>query len=369
MYDIVVTITEAIARRGAPVPTGTAFMTYAAAAGPDVPVVCTSQAQATTAAVPDAIAAFVGDALSIGAPEVVIVRTAALDNAAVTQAEWTTALNKFTEGFGAGQVMIPGVSTAAAYAALVAHAAATKRTALLDTIAAPVPATIATTAAGLAAAAGAEHATILPPHITVPGPGGTTRNVVGSVAAAGLAARSDQAVGHANNAPIFDQGRGAGFVPNGLGTTKAFTKAEIATMNDAGISVFNTRQGLPVLEAWVSLSDDPIFRQLNTGRFVMQIADGIASGAYQFQGRGNDGRSLLTDFEGWLRGYLQQLWDKGALYGATADEAFDVDVASVNDDETAAAGELNANVAVSLTQHTQKVQFNVSIAIASPLAA
>lgn len=363
--QIIVTITEALARRGTPTETGRAFLTYAGVAGPDTPVKCTQLADAIAAAVPAGVAAWVGDALAVGVPEVYVVRTAAANVAAVTQPEWDLGLTKFGRDLGIGQVLIPGVTTPAAYGALQAHAALTGRTPLLDSASVPVVATTVTSATGLAAAAGAKRTGFITPWVKLPAGGGATREVPGSVIAAGLAARGDAAVGHANNAPAFDQGRGAGVVTQGVGVTKTFTGAELDTLYDAGISPIVMRNGLPTLEGWVSVSDDDTYRQLNTGRMLMEIAEAITAGAYQFQGRQIDAAGkLYSDLEGWLRGYLQRLWETDALYGETADEAFDVDVASVNNRATAAAGELRASVAAHLTQHTEKVLFDVAISIA-----
>ena len=363
--QIIVNVTAALPRRGAPTATGTAFFAFAGATGPTDPLRCLSAQEAETAGAPANIVSWVGDALTEGAPEVVIVRAAAVDPVAVTEAEWTAALGKFTDGFGPGQVLIPGVDDATAHAALIAHSAATGRTVLLDGAVDATATELTAIATGLAAADGAVRGGLIAPWVPVPAPANTTRDVPGSVMAAGLVARGDATVGHANNAPVFDQGRGAGVVNHGVGVTTAFTNAELDTLHDAGVSVIREVLGVPTLAGWVALSDDDRFHQLNAGRMSMQLGVGIQAAAGQFLGRQIDGRGLLfAELGGALRGYLLPLWNAAALYGATADEAFDAEVAGVNTPASIAAGELHAAVEVALTPHTERVVIDVVTSIA-----
>ena len=363
--QIIVTVTGALARRGAPTDTGVAFIAYAGAAGPAAPLRVKSAADATAASVPAATAALIGDALNQGAPEVVVVKAVAADAATATEAQWTAALDLFHDGYGPGQVLIPGVATAAAHAALLAHADTTGRCVLLDVESDATAAEIVTVATGLTAAAGAERAGLIAPWVTVPGPAGVPRQVPGSVIAAGLAAREDAVAGHANSAPAGDKGYGAGQVRSGIAPMVAFTNTEHDTLHDAGVSVIRDVRGTPTLWGWVSLSDDPTFRQLNVGRMTMQLGTGIRAGGEKFLFKGIDGQGhLYAELEGFLRGYLTPLWLAGALYGADADDAFDVDVQSVNTNTTAAAGELHSAVAVKLTPHTEKVIINVVASLA-----
>lgn len=368
--QIQVNVSAALPRRGSDTATGTAMLVYAGATGLFAATRCRSGADATDTGAPAAVVQQVTDALAFGAPEVVLVRAAAVDAAAVTQPEWKVALDKLTDEFGAGQVLIPGVTTAAAYAALLAHAALhTQRCVLLDVAGATTAATLVTTATGLAAADGSERATIVT-GATVAASAGSTRDVAGSVIAAGRAAAGDAFHGHANNAPIFDQGRGAGFVPGAVGVPKLFTATELDSLYDAGVSVIAPVAGVVQLTGWVSLSDVVTDRQLNWGRMTMELSSGLSAGAQQFLGRQIDGRGILfAELEGLLRGYLTRLWQLNALYGESADRAFDVRVADVNTQETAAAGQLVSSVEVSLSAHTETVLINVVTNISEGVAA
>ena len=357
--QITVEVSSALPRRGADSATGTAFMTFAGAAGPTDPVECRSAADATAAAAPAPVALWVGDALAAGAPMVVLVRTTAVDPDAVTEAEWTTGLGKFGSQYGAGQLIIPGVSTAAAHAALLAAAVSQGRCALLDVAENATASADVTTATGLAAAAGAERATVVAPWVKVPS-GGTTRAVPASVMVAGLVGRGDAAVGHTNYAPAGDQSRGAGAIAQGVGVTVAYTDTELDSLHDAGVSVIRQIDGVPTLYGWVSISDDPTYRQFSVGRTVMLLALGVRELAEAFLFRTIDYRGhLYAELEGALRGYLLPLYSADALYGETPDAAFDVAVKSVNDAADVVAGRLNAAISVTLSQHTERITIKV----------
>ncbi|HTW17081.1 MAG TPA: hypothetical protein VMF51_18265 [Nocardioides sp.] len=370
--QIIVNVTGALPRRGDPTPTGTCFMVYAGADGPAVPTKCLSSADATAANVPDTVAALVGDALEQGAPLVVIVRAAAANVAAVTEAEWTAGLRKLTKDHGPGQVCIPGVTTAAAYAALIDHAEEfDERAVLLDTPAVVVTATTAAAAAGLNAAAGSIRASMVGPWVTVPGPGGTTRDVPASVIAAGLAARGDAAVGHTNHAPIFDQGRDVGLVRRGLGVTTVFSDVDADTLYDAGVNLIRLRNGKPTLTGWRSLSDDDTFRQFNVGRLAMSLVTSMSGVMLAFLGRQIDGRGqLFAEIEGAIRGVLLGLYSAGALYGEAPDDAFDADCSFANNPaETIALGQVHAAAEVAATAHTERITIAVVTAVAEGAAA
>lgn len=358
--QIIVNVTAALARRGAPTETGRAFLAYPSATGPATPVVCTSEADALAESVPAVQAAWVGDALRQGAPDVVVVRFAAVSTTAPTEAEVTAGLDLFSSDYGPGQVLVPGLATADVYDALLAHADSTGRTVMLDVAADASASTITTALGTLAAAPGAETAGMFVGWPVLPISGGGTRQVPGSVMAAGLAGRGDAFAGHANNAPAGDQGRGAGFVTGATGVSESYTDTELDSIHDAGGSVFRTINGVTQLYGWKSVSSDDRFAQLNAGRMTMQLGSGIRAGAAAFLFRQIDGRGhLFAELEGFLRGYLQPLWAADALYGEEADDAFAVDVANQNTAETVTAGELRAAVEVTLTPHAEKVIINV----------
>lgn len=357
--QVIVNVTAALPRRGAPSTTGTAFFVTSTGTGPTDPVRLTSLAAAETAFGVGPFATWIGDTLSEGTPEVVAIRaTGAL--ADLTTAEWTAALDEFIPIYGPGQVAIPGVATAAAHAALVGHAAATGRTVLLDGDVTPTVAELTTPTTAHAGDAGARSGAVFAPWVPYTAADGTNRDVPASVLAAALAARGDAVLGHTNHAPAGDQGRGAGLLRRANTLTTTFTNADWDTLNDAGVNLFvNTPNG-PTLYGWQSMSSDARFAQLNTGRLVMKLRSEIGGVVERFLFRQIDGQGhLYAEIEGALRGYLMPLWQAGALYGADADDAFDVQVAEVNTAADAAAGRVNAAVEIRASQHTERIVIDV----------
>ncbi|WP_243061146.1 hypothetical protein [Nocardioides sp. SR21] len=368
--QIIVNVAPALQRRGVVTDTGIAFLVYAGASGPSTPTRCLSAADALAASVPAGQAAWVGDALTQGAPVVYVLRAAAANAAAVTESEWDAALAKLTVDLGPGQVLIPGVATSAAYEALLTHANATGRTVLLDGASNASASTLTTAAAGLAAADGAERAALIAGWATVPATGGGTRDIPGSVIAAGLAARGDARVGHTNHAPILTHDGGAGVVVGGTAVTTAYTDAETDSLSAAGVSAIRMVLGRPTLVDWKSISDDDNFRQLNWGRTHMLLKNGVSALMLDFLGRQIDGRGqLFAELDGALRGYLLPLWQASALYGQEPVDAFDVDAYSPNTPTTIQDGELHAQVEVSLSPFTEKVVIDVTTTVAEGVAA
>lgn len=372
--DVIVTITEEAPRRGAPTDTGTAFMAFAAGANPATPpaIVVARSAADVAAAFPIAeaanITAWVGDALATGANTVVVVRAQAATAGTVTQAEWTAALDRLGEDYGPGQVLIPGVATPAATAALVDHANRhAYRCVLIDGGKTTSAEDLVAVVAGIDEdALGLPRVITVAPWVKVSAPAGSTREVPGVVVTAGLVARNDAAVGHANNAPVVTQGRDAGVVRQGLDVTKGYTDAERDALNDGGVSIIRMRQGRPTLYGWRSAAlASKTFRGAGAGRFTMQLDSGLANLMEQFLGRQIDGQGLLYgEVDGVLRDYYEGLWERGALYGATAAEAYQVRVADVNDAQDAADEIVNSESSLKITRSAERINLNVAVTTA-----
>lgn len=366
--QVTVNISGALPVASASADTGRLFFLYAGTGGPAVPTVVGSVAAATDADVPDAVAAWIGDALAEGVSEVVVLHVAAADTAAVTQTEWAAALVKLTPSYGAGQVAIPGVSTSAAHQALLAHVAANaQRIALLDLAADATASAGASAAAAIAAAPGANRAAVVAPWAVFPATGGGTRTTPASVLAAGLAGRGDAAVGHANQAPIFDQGRDAGAVSGATGVTTVYTDAETDTLYDAGVNVFRLLGGTVTLTGWRSVSTDAVWRQLNVGRLAMAISATMTTLMVQYLGRPIDGQGhLFSEIEGVITAELQEIWEAQGLYGATAAEAFTVVCDfSNNTPQSIAAGQVKASVAITASTAAEQIVINVVTSLAN----
>jgi len=366
--QVTVNVTGALPDAIAATDTGVLFFVYAGAAGPATPTVCRSAADAVAASVPTATAAWVGDAIAQGATSVIVLRATAEDAGEVTEAEWDAALAVLTPSYGPGQVAIPGVSSSAAYSALLTHAAANPaRVVLLDVASGAAAAAIETAVAAVAADAGAERAAVIAPWVVFPQVGGGTRSTPGSVVAAGLAARSDAATGSANNAPIFDQGRNAGRIIGATGLVTSFTDDDVDDLYDAGVNVFRLWNGVHTLTGWRAASPDLRWKPFGVGRLTMQLSAGVDAVMSQYLGRPIDGKGyLFAEIEGALTGYLQPLHDLGALYGATPAEAFGVVCDFTNNSPASiAAGVVNAAVAIKASSAAEQIVINVITSLAA----
>lgn len=366
--QVTVNIAGALPGASIPTDTGTLFFVFAGTGGPTSPTEVATVDEAVAAGVPTATAAWIGDALVQGVNKVVVLRADAVDAAAVTQAEWTAALDKLTPSYGPGQVTIPGVATDGAHQALLAHVDADpQRVAFLDVAENATADAIATSAAALAASAGATRAGVFGPWVSFPG-AGAPRTTPASVVAAGLAARGDAAIGHANQSPIFDQGRGAGTVAGALDTVVDFTDADADMLYDAGVNLIRLRNGIVSLTGWRSVTADAesVWRQLNIGRLTMQLSAASSALMYQFLGSQIDGSGILfSQIEGIITGYLQGIYAAQGLFGATADDAFQVVCDfSNNTPATIAAGQVNVAVAVTATTSAEQIVINVVTSLA-----
>lgn len=349
-----------------PTETGTLFFVYAGTTGPTTPTRVTSAAQAEAAGVPTATAAWIGDAFTQGAPAAVVLRANAVDAQEVTQQEWDTALDLLTPAYGPGQVVIPGVASEAARTALLTHIDGnSQRVAFLDVAENATAAEIATAAAALAATPGSERAGLFAPWVSVPG-AGAARSVPASVIAAGLAARGDASVGNANHAPIFEQGRGAGVARGALGVSTVFSDSATDDLYDAGANVFREVGGVVTLTGFRSVGVEAVWRQLNIGRLTMEISARISALMYQYLGTPIDGQGiLLSQIGGDVTGYLLDLYNANALYGATAEDTFTVVADFTNNTaDTAAAGEVHVDVAITASSAAEQIVINVVTSLA-----
>ena len=70
---------------------------------------------------------------------------------------------------------------------------------------------------------------------------------------------------------------------------------------------------------------------------------------------------LFGRLNGALSGLMLGYYQRGSLYGATSDKAFSVNTGpSVNTLNTIAAGAINANIAVKLSQFAETVNINIT---------
>jgi phage tail sheath protein FI len=270
--------------------------------------------------------------------------TGADDRASITDAQWQVALDRFTDDYGIGQVSAPGRTTGNGATQVLAHAAAHRRTALLDAPDTGVKATLKG-AANTARAGDEIYGGMFAPWVIVPGViAGTTRSVPPSAMIAGILARND-----GNGLGADDPAAGENGISRfaiGL-AQEPWSDVDRQELNEGGINVIRTLFGSIRNYGWRSLADpadNQDWLDLGHARLYMAIAGEGAAIAETFLFDKIDGQGrTVARFGGALGAMLQRYWLNGDLYGLTAPEAYYVDVgSSVNTPETLEANELHA---------------------------
>ena len=281
----------------------------------------------------------------------------------VTETQWLNAIELFAGHLGPGQVSMPGRTTATAQGNVLTHCEAKNRVALLDGSDTATTATLTSQAGTLRALATARYGGLFAPWVVIPGiTGGTTRTVPPSALMAGLAARSDANGGNPNEA-IAGVNHVARYA-SGC-SQAAWAKAERQTLSEAGVNVIRTSSGRPRPYDNVTLVNpvvDSTWLQLSNARLNMAICSRSAAVAERHLFAQLDGQGIeIGKFNGDLVGeVLLPLYEDGALYGETAEDAFACETGpQVNTTETISKGELHAVLAVRMSPSAQQVIIEV----------
>lgn len=283
------------------------------------------------------------------------------DRGAISNAEVEAALALFDADLGPGQVLYPGATDEDSRLSVTDAASETNRVALLDGTDTATASTVVTEALEVRAAGNGKSAALFAPWATIPGiTAGTSRTVPYSAVQAGLIARSDAATSNPNLAVAGENGV-ARFA---TGLSQAYSDADRETLNDAGVTVALVKYGQVRTYGTRSLANPTTednwiqFQNARLASVIAAKADAVAE-SYLFDQI--DGRGLkIAEFAGELQGILLPLYNLGALYGATPEEAFVVDVDSVNTPETIGDGELNAAIAVKMSPAAERVLIEIS---------
>jgi hypothetical protein len=159
-------------------------------------------------------------------------------------------------------------------------------------------------------------------------------HVAGQIAATDLSTGVHQAPANVDLAWVQD-------------ATISIDAATHGLLNTAGVNVIRAEFGrlLRILGAR-TVSSDPTFRFLNVRRLLsmIRVALDLSTQWAVFEPNDDATRNTLTAA---LRGFLSQLWSKGALVGPTPDAAYIVRCDETNNPpERRANGELHADVAI-----------------------
>lgn len=157
------------------------------------------------------------------------------------------------------------------------------------------------------------------PWLQVASHGGTgpPRRCGPSGAAAGVFARTDAARG------VWKAPAGTGADVRGIsGLSYALTSADIATLNTPGINGIRALAGVgTVVWGARTLSSDPEWKYVPVRRMTLMIEQSVDAGTQWVVFEPNE-EPTWTQVRAQIEGFLQDLWRRGALQGAKADEAY-----------------------------------------------
>lgn len=241
-----------------------------------------------------------------------------------------------------------------------AHAAANDRIILVDGPDSTTLADLTAVAAALRSDPNASYGALFGPYASVPGSvSGTVRRVPYSAVEAGVIARCDRQY-NAGRAAAGDK-----FPLRYVVDFADFSDADIETGLLASVNLAKDNYGTLETYGFRSLVDPdamPDWVQFNYARLRMAVSAQLNRAAQGFVFEQLDGAGhTILQFRDALAAVLTDFYNDKALYGATASDAFSIDVGdTVNTPETIAAGELHAVIGVKFSPHAEVVYIDVA---------
>jgi phage tail sheath protein FI len=171
---------------------------------------------------------------------------------------------------------------------------------------------------------------------------------------AGIWARSDDTRG-VHKAPANEVVRGA------ISLELNLTKGEHDQLNPSGINCIRAFPGRGI-RVWGArtLSSDPAWRYLNVRRLFNFVEESNFEGTQWVVFEPNDMR-LWGRVKRTINAFLLRVWRDGALFGATADQAFYVKCdAENNPPETRDAGQLVVDIGIAPVKPAEFVVFRIA---------
>lgn len=283
------------------------------------------------------------------------------DTAGVGTAQIEAAAEVLTRDLGPGQIAAPGFTSEAIHKALLEHAKANNRRALLDD---PVEATAGELVSHATALRGpnARYGSIFASWAYVPGLSlATERKVPYSGIQMGLIARAE-AEGHNPNKAAAGK-RGKSKYATKLVTL--FTDDERTELDEAGVIASILVRGVVTTYGNVTLvnqTTEPNWKSFSASRLMMGVAakaDEIME-SYDFEqidGRGYVFKKLQGDLAG---GACMPYYLDDAMYGQTPEEAFFVNTGpDVNTPASIEAGEIKAQIGVRVSPSADHLETEV----------
>jgi hypothetical protein len=289
------------------------------------------------------------------------------DRASIVDAQWLTALNRFTRDLGPGQVAAPGRTTSAGQGQVRDHALNNNRFGLIDLVDTATVSTLTAAVTGLRSTLtnADRYAAAFAPWCVIPGiVPGTTRIIPPSTVVAAKIANTESKGGSPNK-PAAGYPDGVLSYVMGL-SQNAFddgTGIDVTrdTMYSAGVNQIASRFGTLEVFGWRSMTDPLGANQdwINIGNVrlnmaitarALAIAENYILDEIDGQGR------IFKAFQGDLTSMLMAFYNQGSLYGATPEEAFQVNVDStVNTPTTIANREMHAVISARMSPDAELV--------------
>lgn len=248
------------------------------------------------------------------------------DPSRIDRTKYTAALDMFATIDEISLVCVPdSVAAPAIQADVVAHCERMKdRFAVLDAASATQGVQGAGGVLEQRQAVRSAYSALYYPWIAVSAPDGTgTIDIPASGHLAGIYARSDAEHG-VHKAPANEPITGA------VGLTRALDETTQGDLNSVGVNVLRMfGGGRPLVWGARTTSDDVAWRYLNVRRLMLFIEESIQEGLRWAVFQPND-LSLRKKLERTVTEFLTRVWASGALFGATASEAFSVKVDDEN---------------------------------------
>jgi hypothetical protein len=285
---------------------------------------------------------------------------------ATADSDFQAALDRLTPDLGPGQVAMPGHTTDPRHLMLVNHAFARQRHALLDL---PNTATTATVIASAQAADAAPNkaarwASAYWPWAIIPGlTPFSTRVAPWSAVQAARCAQVD-AAGNPNQ-PAAGVQFGAAQWATGLSVnTLSLDDTTRGSLNDNGVNVVMPINGTPTTWGNRTLrlfSEDPLWLQASGSRLAMTIAARGGAIIQRYAQKQIDGKRVdQGHLQSEVGAMLGELFDLGALFGGTPDQAYSVDTGpDVNPLSNIQLGKLKASVAFRASPGADQVTLEI----------
>lgn len=283
------------------------------------------------------------------------------DVAGVGTKQIETALGLLTKDLGPGQVAAPGFTTEAIHKALLEHAAANNRRALLDD---PVETSKSELLSHAGALRGplARYGCLLASWAVVPGVSlGTTRKVPYSGIELGLIARAEAEGNNPNRAAAGPRGKSK--YATDLVTT--FTDVERGELDEGGVIASILVRGVVTTYGNVTLvnqTTEPNWKSFSASRLVMAVAAKASEvlESYDFEqidGHGYVFKKLQGDLSG---AACMPFFLDNALYGRMPEEAFFVNTGpDVNTPTSIAAEEIKAQIGIRVSSTASFLEVEV----------